>query len=125
MHRNLAHLGAEHIALDAHKVAYVEQFLEYDIVEVLVFVGTKVIATDIHLYTSLRVLDFNERSLAHDAAAHYSASYRHLAAWRIVGKRCLDVVGHTGNLILCCRIRVDTHLAHLFEIVSAYYLLFT
>ena len=57
---NLAHLGAEHKALYADKVAYVKKFLEHYIVQVLVLSRAKVIAAYINLNTAFGVLKLDK-----------------------------------------------------------------
>ena len=76
MHADLTHLGAEHKALNADKVADVQQFLEHGVVHLLFgrcrlfafgYRGLYIIAADIDLNTSFRVLQLDERGFAHDS----------------------------------------------------------
>ena len=53
MDTDLTRLGAEDIAFHPDEVAQVEQFLEYDVVEIFVLIGTDGIALDVDLYASL------------------------------------------------------------------------
>ena len=76
---DLSHLGAEHEALHADEVAYVEEFLEYDIIELLIFAGTDVIARYIYLDTTIGILELHEGGFAHDASAHDASCHRHFA----------------------------------------------
>ncbi len=92
MNGNLAHLGAEHKALYADKVAYVKKFLEHYIVQVLVLSRAKVIAAYINLNTAFGVLKLDKRSLAHDTAAHYATGNAHVALRGIIVKRRFDSV---------------------------------
>ena len=56
MNTDLARLCAEHKTLHTDEVADVEQTFENHIVEVLVLIGAKVVARDIDLDSSFRVL---------------------------------------------------------------------
>jgi hypothetical protein len=58
--RDLACLCAENKTGDSYIVAYVEKLFEYNVVEILVFTGTKFVAVYIHLNASLRVLQLHE-----------------------------------------------------------------
>ena len=80
MNANLAGLRAEHIALDADEVAQVEQLLEDGVVESRVLAVGKCVARHIDLYSSLRVLQFCESRLAHDALRHDASCDADVAA---------------------------------------------
>ena len=76
MHTDFAHLGAEHKALNADKVADVQQFLEHGVVHLLFgrcrlfafgYRCLYIITADIDLNTSFRVLQLDERGFAHDS----------------------------------------------------------
>ena len=54
--RDLAHLGAEHVAFDSDEVAYVKKFLEDNVIHILVFTRTEVVAAYVHLYSSVGIL---------------------------------------------------------------------
>ena len=69
----LARLGDEGEALDAHDVADVQQFLEYGIIKGLVLAGADLVPLDIDLDASRVVLQLHEGSRAHDAAGHDAA----------------------------------------------------
>ena len=86
MYGDFAHLRAEDEALDTDEVAYIEQFLEDEVVHLLLNGGgllafghgcLYVIATDIDLDTPFRVLQLDERRLAHDTAGHESSGDTH------------------------------------------------
>jgi len=91
VYRYFACLCAEHITLNADKVANVEQTFEHGVIEVFIIVGADVVACNIHLYTSLRVLQFYEAGLAHYAAAHHTSSNHYLLFLVFVLEVVLDV----------------------------------
>ena len=74
----LAGLGDEGVALDAHEVADVEELLEDGVVHGLVLAGADLVALDIDLNPAFGVLQLDERGGAHDAAAHHPAGYGYL-----------------------------------------------
>ena len=119
VNRYFAGLGAEHKTRYAHKVADVEQFLEHHVIEVLVFVGTKLVAVNIHLNAALAVLNFHKRSLAHNAAAHHASGNAHLAWLGVVAEGFLHLGGVSVHLVFGCRIRVDAHIAQLVQTVTS------
>ena len=73
VYRDFAHLRAEGEALHADEVADVQQAFEHSVVHRLVLLGADLVALDIQLDAAFRVLQFAERSGAHDAAAHDTA----------------------------------------------------
>ena len=81
---DLACLRTEHRTADADKVADVKKFLKDDVVQILVLVRADVVAGDIDLDTSLRVLQLDERGLAHHAAAHHSSGNTDLTGGSLV-----------------------------------------
>ena len=90
MNGYLARLGAEYKALYAYDVAYVEEFLEYYIIHILILARTEVVAAHIHLYASFVILKFHEGGLAHYAAAHYATGHNHLARrLKLIAERAL------------------------------------
>ena len=140
MYRKFAGLRAEHETPDTHEVAYVEEFLEHHVVSIFVLARTDVVAGDIHLNSSFRVLNFGKASLTHHAAAHHAAGNRHLRqlvgsngflAFRgvnnplAVGHLLFDVCAESIGWILGCGIGVDAHLAQLLQTLASAYLLFT
>ena len=102
MYRLLARVGDEGEALDADKVAYVEQLLEDGVVEGGVTLGADVVAADIYLYPARVVLQLEERGAAHDAAAHDAAGDAYVGK---VG----GVVGRESLCDLCGRGRDVKH----------------
>ena len=86
VYRDLAGLRAEHEALHAHEVAEVEELFHHAVVERLVLFGADVVAGDVDLNAAARVEQFEERSLAHDAASHHTAGDAHLAGRVVVLK---------------------------------------
>ena len=132
MHGDFSRLCAEDKALDADKVADVQEFLENDVVKVFIFVGAKVVARNVHLNPALRVLQFGKTGLSHHATAHHAARDAHLGEFYIVvinipltafnfladfgGK---GVGGKFGG-----GIGIDAHLAQFLKTLSANNLLF-
>ncbi len=86
MDGDFARFGAEHEALDAHEVAYVEEFLEDVVVEALVLAGADVVAAHVDLYAAFAVLELHEGGFAHDASAHDAAGNGHGARLGIVAE---------------------------------------
>ena len=125
MYRDFAGLSAEHKALHAHKVAYIEQFLEHYIIQVFILIGAQLVAIDIHLYATFAVLKFHKRSLTHDATAHDATCYAHLAWLGIVAERGLHLFGVGIYLVFGCRIGLYAHLAQLVQTVTSDDFLFT
>ena len=143
VYRYFARLRAEDEALYAHEVAYVEQSLErrvvYRSVCRAVAVGlvclcgsVYVVASNVDLYSALRVLQLCEGSLAHHAASHQSSGYAHffhVGAFLDAPCAVLDVVFYVGResigWVLGCRIGVDAHVAQFLQALSAAYFLFT
>ena len=137
-----AGLCAENITLYTDEVAKVQQLLEHGVVHRHVLgIGTKSIAGYIHLNTTLAVHQLHETCLAHNAAAHHTASHAHHAAvlgcgrcgnflallvghCGQVNKLCLDICRESIGGILCCGIWVDAQVAHLLKITTTHYLLF-
>ena len=86
MNADFAHLCAENESLNADEIADIEQFLEYHIVHLLLY-GRRlltfgyrclyIVSRHIHLNTAFRVLNLNERSLAHDAFGHQTTCNTH------------------------------------------------
>ena len=85
VYRQLAGVGEEREALDAHEVADVQQFLEDRVVERRIAFGTDVVAADVDLYAARVVLQLEERGAAHDAARHDAAGDAHLLKVLLVG----------------------------------------
>ena len=77
VHAELAGLGEEREALDTDYITYVEEFLPHGVVHSLIFIGADLVALDIDLDASAFVLQFAERSRAHNAAAHQTAGDAH------------------------------------------------
>ena len=73
VHRQLARIGMEREAFDADEVADVEQFLEHRVIQRGIAFGADVVAADVDLNAARVVLQFEERSAAHDAARHDAA----------------------------------------------------
>ena len=73
VHRQLARIGMEREAFDADEVADVEQFLEHRVIQRGIAFGADVVAADVDLNAARMVLQFEERSAAHDAARHDAA----------------------------------------------------
>ena len=69
----LAGLGDEGETLDAHDVAYVEEFLEDCVVHSLVLARADLVAVDVNLYASALVLNFSKGCRSHYPAAHQTA----------------------------------------------------
>ena len=81
MHGYLTHLRAENETFDTDKITDVQQFLKYHIVHLLLNSRRlltfrkrclNIITADIHLNTSFRVLQLDERCLTHDSFRHQS-----------------------------------------------------
>ena len=81
---NLTSLCLEDEALDADDITDVEQFLEDDIVEILVISLADVVACDVHLYTSLAILELHKACFAHDTAAHDAAGDSNIALFTVL-----------------------------------------
>ena len=112
----LARLGDEGEALDAHDVADVQEFLEDGVVHRLVLAGADFVALDIHLDASGRVLQLHEGGGAHDAAGHDAsgdADVAEVAFFGAVSFRDFDGGGIDG--IQGCRIGVDAQFAQFRE----------
>ena len=145
MHTDLAHLGAENKTLNTNKITDVQQFLKDYIVHLLLHGGSylalwhrglHIVATDIYLYTTLRVLHLDERCLTHDTTRHQSTRNTHgltgipsliafrLIAWNFIREVPFDISRITCYFILSCRIWVDAHIAHFLQTFSAYQFLF-
>ncbi len=125
MNRDFAGLCAEHVAFDAYKVTDVKQFLEHHIVEVFVFARTDFVAVHIDLDAAFGVLKFKKRGFAHDAAAHDSACYGHIAAGGFVCKSFFNFVGVAADRKFGCREGVYATATHFVKTASTYDLLFT
>ena len=140
MHTYLACLGTEHISLDTNKVSQVQAFLEHDIVQILVLIGTDGIPLDIYLDATFAVLQLCKTGFTHDSLAHDTACNAYIATILGCGRsRNFLPIGslHCGQVnkraaylgtpcihrIFCSRIRVNTQVTQLLEIVSPYYLL--
>ena len=121
---DFAHLCAEHKSLDADNVADVEQFLEENVVGVLVFSRTKVVAADVNLDTAFGVLQFHKRGFAHDAAAHDAAGNSHFAWLGVVFEVFLNLFCVSCNYIFLSGIRLYSHLSEFGETVASHNLLF-
>ena len=116
----LAGLGNEGEALDAHDVADVEQLLENGIVHRLVLAGADLIAFDIDLDAAGFVLKLHEGGSAHDAARHDSAcdaEVLEVALLRIILVRNLP--GGRIDRVKRCGIRLDAQGPDLFQGVPA------
>ena len=148
MHGYLTHLRAEYETFNADEIAYIEQFLENDVVHLLLY-GRRlfafgyrclyVISRYIHLNTSFGVLDFDERGLTHDTLAHQTTGDTNFVTrvpdtfticiiciiCIIVHKMLLDVGRITGYFILGSRVRVDAHLTHGLQTLPTNQFLFT
>ena len=145
MHTDLAHLGAENKTLNTNKIADVQQLLKDYVVHLLLHGGSylalwhrglHVVATDIYLYTTLRVLHLDERGLTHDTTRHQATRNTHgltciprlfafrLIAWNFIREVPFDIGRITCYFILSSRIGVDTHIAHFLQTFSAYQFLF-
>ena len=149
MYTDFAGLCAEDVAADTYKVAQVEQFLEHDVVEVLVLARTNFVALDIYLYPSARILYFGKSSLSHNASAHKASGDGYIAAVfgvcshpqglsllvghglavfigleREVGKLFADVIAPGVDGEFCCRVRFNAAFAELCERCPAGNLLF-
>ena len=79
MYAYFARLSLEDESFHPDEIADVEQTLEYVVVQSLVFVRTDVVAGDVYLYASFRVLYFCESCLTHHTAAHQSSCNDHVA----------------------------------------------
>ena len=119
MYGNLTCLCAEHKSLDADNVADVEQFLEENVVGVLVFSRTKVVAADVNLDTAFGVLQFHKRGFAHDAAGN-----SHFAWFGVVFEVFLNLFCVSCNYIFLSGIRLYSHLSEFGETVASHNLLF-
>ena len=91
VHADFARLRAEHEALHADEVAQVQQAFEDGVIHIFVLVRADVVAGDVHLDAPFGVLQFDERGLAHDAAAHHASRDGHLARLGIVPEVRFDV----------------------------------
>ena len=124
MYGDLACLCPKHKTFHTDEVTDVEQSLEHLIIQVLVLAWTNVVACDIHLHASFRVLKLNEARLSHHSTTHHTASDAHLPWLVVVLEVCLDVSREGIRWILCCWVWVDSHLAQLLQTLSSAYFLF-
>ena len=124
MYGDFAGLRTENVAADAHKVAYVEQFLKHHVVEILVFAGADFIAGYIHLYTPFGVLKLHKGSLAHYAACHYTACHRHITCRCVVAEIEANLFAVCVNGKFCRGIRLYAHAAESLEATAADLFLF-
>ncbi len=123
--RDFAGLCAEHVSLDAYDVANVEQFLEHNVVEILVFSGAKLVAVKVNLDTSGGVLELHECRFTHDAACHDASGHYNLSgSGLVVGEVGFYFIGVCVDRPHCGRIWVYAASAHLIEGVTAHDLLF-
>ncbi len=121
MDGDFACAGAEHEAAHADEIAYVEQFLEHDVVEVFVFVGADVIAADVDLHAAVAVLKFNKGGFTHNAPAHDASGHGDLArGLEIVVEVIADFIGVAGDDEFGCRVGFNAERAHLLERIAAY-----
>ena len=111
MDRDFACLGAEHETLDADEVAEVEEFLEYHVIEVGIVGWAYLVAGYVDLDASFGILELDERGLAHDAAAHHTTGYAHVALRRVVGEGVEYVGRESVGRVFGGRVGVDTHVA--------------
>ena len=125
MNTDLARLSTEHKALHANEIADIEQFLEDDIIEVFILVGTQVVASDVYLNTALRVLQLSKGGLSHHSAAHHTAGNGHLARLVFVAEIVTYVCGKCISGIFGCGIGVDTHISQLLQTLPSADFLFT
>ena len=125
MHADFARLCAEDEALHADEVAQVQQALEDDVIHIFVLVRADVVAGDVHLDTSLGVLQFDERGFAHDASAHDASGDGHLARLGVILEVGFDVRREGVGYVLCRRIGFYAHGTQLVEAVPADDFLFT
>ena len=120
----LACLGAEYVALHSDEVADVEEFLEDDVIHVLVFAGAEVVAADVDLDASFGILKAYKRSLSHDAAAHDAACHAHFASLRVVLEVLLDFLAVSGYDVFSRRIGLYAAVAEGLHAVASYDFLF-
>ncbi len=111
MDGDFACLGAEHEALDAYEVAEVEEFFEHHVIEVGIVGWAYFVARYVDLYASFGILELDERGLAHDAAAHHTSGYAHVALWCVVGEGVEYVGRESVGRVFGGRVGVDTHVA--------------
>ncbi len=126
VNRLLARVGDEREALHAHEVAYVEQLLEYRVVERRIAFGADVVAAYVDLNAARVVLQFEERRAAHYSAAHDSARDAHLGEF--VGRLGREALGYRGrrgrNIVSGCGIRIYSQFAQGAERSAAQLFLF-
>ncbi len=114
-----AGLGAEHVAADAYEVTDVEKFLEYGIIEFLVFSGAYLVARYIHLDAAESVLKLHKRGFAHDTSAHDTAGDRYFADGRVVGEVGLYFIAVSCNGKFCCRIWLYAEASELGQTIAS------
>ena len=124
VYRDLAGLRAEHEALHANEVAEVEELFHHAVVERLVLFGADVVAGDVDLNAAARVEQFEERSLAHDAASHHTAGDAHLAGRVVVLKVGNDFVAEGVGGIFGRGVGINAQRAKFRKGVAACNLLF-
>ena len=127
VYADLTHLRAEYKTLDTDEVTDIQQFLEYHIVHLLLYGCRRlafcnrrldVITGNIHLNTTLRVLQLDERSLTHDTLAHQSSRNAHRRTrvpcgfFVLIDEISLNIRRKTCYYIFVSRVGIDTHLAH-------------
>ena len=112
VHRQLAGVGQKGEALHTDEVAYVEQLFEYRVVERRIPLGAYVVAADIYLYASGRILQLEERGRTHYAAAHYAACHRYVLVVAFFGREIFGYLTRRGRNFIALRgIGVDAQLA--------------
>ena len=129
----LAHLRTENEAFYTDEIADIEQFLENDVVHLLLHGGRlltlgngclNIVTGDIDLNTALGVLNLDERGLAHDALGHQSSCNPHFFAVPLIKMR-FDVRGVPGYFILGSRVGINPHVSHRLQALPPYLFLFT
>ena len=125
MDADLARLGAEDKTLHADEVADVEQFLEDHIIEILILIGTQIVASDIYLNTAFGVLDLCKGGLSHDTAAHHTSGDAHLTWFVFVTEIVTDVCREGIGGVFCGGIGVNAHVAQFLQALAPAYFLFT
>ena len=113
MNRLLARIGDEGKTLNAHKVANVQELLEYGVVQSGIALGADIVTTNIYLNTARVVLQLEERCATHNTAAHNTAGDAHLCKLLLVllGEVFADLCSCGCHIVHSGRIGLNAQLA--------------
>ena len=115
MDGDFTHLCNKHITTHTDDVTYIEQTFENSIVHGFVFARANIIAFEIQLYSSFRILQLTKRSSAHDAPAHDTACNAYILQGRFIFPEiAVDEISCRIYLKGFRWIRVDTQVIHFF-----------